>query len=227
VGSREAVSWLVCGAIALVLVGMVAFGGGGSSSRPSSSSTSAPSADPATVVDQAQSGDSAPVERMLSRVFTENDTAQCSRDMTPAFVRQVYGRGGGDPVANCIQSNRNSDTTATAVRIEELAVHGGTAQGTVRVTAGSMAESTATVGLVRDAGRWKLDHLIDLDLNRERLDQMFKQEFLDKGFTEAQADCIVEGIDRNFSDMDFLGLSATGEAQIRAIAIGCVQSASA
>jgi hypothetical protein len=179
------------------------------------------------VVDQAQSGDSAGVERMLSRVFTENDTAQCSRDMTPAFVRQVFGRAGGDPLANCIQSNRDSDAGATAVRIEGLAVDGGTAQGTVRVTAGSLADSAVTVGLVRDAGRWKLDRLVDLDLNRERLDQTFKQEFLDKGATEAQADCIVEGIDRNFSDMDMLGLSATGEAQVRAIAIGCLQSSSA
>jgi hypothetical protein len=229
---RGTVAWAVCAGISLLLVGMVLFGSSGSSSSSSRSSASqTPSSSSVASVDANPANSSDPrlaeVGAALRRISTEDGPGQCTRDMTPAFVSQIYGRTGGDPLTNCIQRNSDSGVETRAVQVYGLSEQGNAAQGSVRVTAGGMAGTTMTVALALDGGHWKLDHLVDLHLNRERLDDIYRRALMSKGLTQAQAQCVVDGIDQNFSDLDMLGFSASGEAKIRAIAAGCVQATSA
>lgn len=188
--SSVSVSGIVCGLIAAVLVGMVLFGGGGGETA------SEKAAVPAS---RAEGEARSTIEWLLTRTFTENDPAQCTEDMTPAFRRWSFGSEDGSDLESCRRDNTTeNDTFAHSIALDNVSLQGDTADAVVRVSGGIGDGSVLTVHLVRDVGNWKLDRVTDVQIDRARFDGAFKANALQKGYTPREADCQVSTLRRTY-----------------------------
>jgi hypothetical protein len=206
VGSREAISWIVCGTIAAVLVGLVLFGGGGADSGGSGGGADA----------------TAEIKQMLTRTMTENDPQQCTHDMTPAFLEQSFGRDEDNTAPeNCREENTDDEPpSARSVAFQSVTVQGSTAEAVVAIEGGNMDGSRVTVRLVSDAGRWKLDRLADLQIDRARVDQAYVREMEESGLSRAEARCVVAELHREFSDAEIERAAVSGEDDLATDQVG-------
>jgi hypothetical protein len=213
VGSREAVSWLVCGAIALVLVGLVLLGGeGGTATNVNGGSSS-----------EDQAGTE--IEGLLTRFFTVNDPAQCTDDVTPALLRQNFP--GPDPLQSCQRVNTDDqDTFTESVQVDDVAVQGPTARASIRLSGGQLDGSKVTVSLIETSGRWQVDRLAVAQLDRAGFDRAVRSQILKGGATPSEADCFVGTLDRNVSDQELSRAILNASARSRLTAgWGCISRA--
>jgi hypothetical protein len=115
--SREGLTWIVCGAIALVLIGLVLFGGGGGSAG--NQSAVSPHATAASAAAE-RPADRSAIEQLLTRTLTQNDPKQCTQDMTPSFLRQSFGSEKGT-LDRCHRANTpQSAAAAKSVAVESI-----------------------------------------------------------------------------------------------------------
>ncbi len=182
-------SWLFTAGIAGFLVWLAFWG------------TSAPNS---------QAGGRQAIEQMIGRTFTENDPAQCTQDMTPALVEQSCHEG-TTSMQRCVEENKTEEEAiADTVTIESVVVNGLTARAVVVAHGGEMAGSQVTVDLVADGGRWKLDHLADVQIDRASFDQNYIRKMQAAGITPSESRCVVRALDREVSDAEIERASSGG-----------------
>jgi hypothetical protein len=210
-GTREVISWAVCGTTAVVLVGFVLLGGKDSSGGGEEAAR-------------------AEIERMLSRTFTETDPAQCTEDATPEFLRQNFGGEGEDPLEECRrESTDDKDTSADSVQIDSVTVDGAIARAVFTASGGGLDGSVVTVEMVHDFDRWKLDRMTDIEIDRPRFDAALREVTVnDEGITAREADCYVAALGRTYDTpaLERLTLQGPeGNTVFRQLALSCLSTA--
>jgi hypothetical protein len=224
VGSRESITWLVCSAIALLLVGLVLFGGGGggtSAVGTGASQTAGGAQVAASSGTAVAAADRPTIEQMLTRGFTENDPKQCTQDMTSSFLRYSFGTEKG-ALDRCRRSNTpQSEPAAKSVVVESVTSASGGATAVIKVTSdNSLDGSVLTLRLVRDRGRWKVDQLADIQIDRTRLDQHVRDQLGAHGYLPAETSCAIAKFDRTVSDQDIERDAVVGGPSTSADVIG-------
>jgi hypothetical protein len=220
VGSREAVSWAICGAIGVVLIGFALFGGGsGRSGHTPGTEVSA---------DQARTE----IGSVISRFFTVADPTECTEDVTPALLRQNFG--GSDPLEICRRVN-TSDAASTSdaglaphsVQVNEVSVRGTTADASVKVAGGYIDGSEVSVDLIEDRGRWKIDHLVVSRLDRGGFDRVVLRSMTREGATPSEAGCVVAREHRAISDQELASklLNASSYGGLSSVGLACLSRA--
>jgi hypothetical protein len=223
---------LVCGAIALMLVGLLLFGGGGDGGNgvvgPAANQTAEGPQVPAASGTAVATADRSAIEQMLTRAFTENDPKQCTQDMTPSFLRYSFGAEKGT-LDRCRRSNTpQSEPSAKSVAVESVTAASGRATATIKVTSdNSLDGSVLTLGLVRDDGRWKVNRLSDIEIDRARLDQHVRDQLGAHGYLPAETSCAIVKFDRTVSDQAIerdtvIGGASTSAGVIGADAASCL-----
>jgi hypothetical protein len=176
-----------------------------------------------------QAGGRPAIEQMLSRTMTENDPAQCTEDMTPALVEQSFGgHEGTTPMQRCVEKNTTEeDAMADSVTIKSVQVNGLTARAVIATHGGSMDGGQVTVDLVAQGGRWKLDHLADIQFDRAKVDRMYLREMQVAGMTPGESRCLVRTFDREFSDAELerAALSGVDNLETEGVGLGCLSRA--
>jgi hypothetical protein len=198
-------SWLITAGIAGVLVWLAFWG---------------------SVSPEPQGGGRPAIKQMIARSFTENDPAQCTEDMTPAFVSQTFG-GHEDtaPMQRCLEQNTTEkEATAKSVTIKSVALNGTTARAVVVAHGGDMDGSEATVDLVLQGGRWKLERLADIQIDRASLDRMYLREMQAAGMSAGESRCLLRAFDREFSDTELerATLSGVDNLENEGVGLGCL-----
>jgi hypothetical protein len=203
VGSREAISWLVCGAIAVVLVGLVLFGGS-SSDRGGSG----PGSDDQTRTE---------IGRLLTSTLTTNDPVQCTQAATPTFLQQGYGSD-GNPVEKC-RHDLSEDKTpdAKSIHVASLSVSGETADATVEVSGGDGDGSVASFHLVHEPAGWKLDRLTAFKIDRTRYDAAQQADLIATGLTPAESRCAIAAIDSRYDTPAIERMTVQGHDAMEAL----------
>jgi hypothetical protein len=99
--------------------------------------------------------DAKQIARVLQRTATSVGKAQCERDFSQRFVREVYGS-----LQQCRAVNAPDPDDAVASRVSVAATHVDAGKATARlsVTRGGGPNVSGRVALVKVAGNWKLDH---------------------------------------------------------------------
>jgi hypothetical protein len=205
--TREVISWAVCGTIAVGLLGFVLLGGGEDSSGGEAEAARAE------------------IAGMLSRTLTESDPAQCTEDFTAQFLRQSFGDD--DELERCIRRNRqDEDPNAERVQVDRVTISGATAQAVIKAIGGGMDGSVITVEVVHDFGRWKLDRMVDLQIDRAKFDRVLEERALENGFSPNETRCYVEAFARAVSDEELERLEISGEEpDFGGIGISCIRKA--
>ena len=197
------ISWAICAAIA----GVIVWFGFWVNTGPASHSAA-----------------EAQIRAMLTRSLTENDPVQCTQDMTPAFRRRQFGDGSANPLAKCRDENTDgTNSLAKEVQFESVSVQGATAHAVIEVSGSSLDGSVLGMDLVLDGSRWKVDRLASIQIDRPRMDGAIEQEASVKGITSAQAPCLVDALDRTYSDAQLeQTLLAGGKPDTGSAAYGCM-----
>jgi hypothetical protein len=229
--SREAISWLVCGAIAVVLVGLLLFGGGGVTSgggEPAAHQTAGSTPVTAPAGTPLGPADRPVVEQMLTRTFTQNDPKQCTQDMTSSFLRHSFGSEKGT-LDRCRRSNTpQSAPSAKSVAVESITATSGGATAVIKASSdNSMDGSVLTLRLVRQSGHWKLDQIVDIQIDRTLLDQHLREQLGAQGYLPSETSCATAKFDRTISDEDIerdaiVGGSSSSSSTVEADAVSCL-----
>jgi hypothetical protein len=190
-------SWLITGGIAVLLLWLAfsSSGGGGQSPAPAGSPTGAfPSAGATQVRDQAS------IEDVVRRTFTQNDPKQCTRDMTPAFLRSSFGSEKGT-LDRCRRGNTSqSETSAKSITIQRVVGRGPNATAVFSASSSNTLDgSVLIVSLVHEGGRWKLDSFDDIQIDRARFDQHLRDDLGARGYLPAETSCAIGKLDRTLS----------------------------
>jgi hypothetical protein len=189
-------SWMICAAIAALLA-LFAYW----------SFASGPEATSGPIVVGTPAGD-APVAgnsgitQMLSRTVTTNDPKQCTIDMTHAFLEQRWGSSKGT-LDRCRRSSTpQSDPMAHSITVQTVTVTGPSAAASFQAHGSYYDGSVFTVRLVHQSGRWKLDALTNVQVDRPGFDQHLKTTLGARGYLPAETTCAIAKFDQTVSDDD-------------------------
>jgi hypothetical protein len=190
-------SWLLTGGIAVLLL-YLAFSSMGGSSRPGATQANSPGAFPSARPPQMAGQGS--IEDVVRRTFTQNDPKQCTRDMTPAFLRSSFGSEKGT-LDRCRRGNTSqSETSAKSITFERVVGRGSNATAVFSASSSNTLDgSVLTVSLVRQRGRWKLDSFDDIQIDRARFDRHLSDDLGARGYLPAETSCAIGKLDRTLS----------------------------
>jgi hypothetical protein len=137
------------------------------------------------------------IETAVIEALTENDPSQCTTIVTQRFVEQSFAEAGPEAIEECREANVDAkSTTAEEVTFDRVTVEGDTAQAVVAVSGGAEDGSILTISLLHEGGRWKLDHLDDIQINRARFDRAQEAAGVKEGLTPQEAQCVVAQLRR-------------------------------
>ena len=187
-------SWLLSGGIAVFLLWLV-FSSAGGGSDPSSTPANSPGAPPPGA--PPQTGDRSAIDDVLNRTFTQNDPSQCTQDVTAAYLHQVFGSEKGAEDRCRRHSTPQSELTARSIAVQSVVGGGSRATAVIRLSSTNTLDgSVQIISLVHQGGRWKLDKLVDVQIDRARFDQQLRNELGARGYLPAETSCAVGKLDR-------------------------------
>ena len=158
------------------------------------------------------SPDRASIESAITRAFTTSDPANCAEVYTQKLMDQTHIGNGAVAEADCREDEADPDTSSEAdsVSISTLALHEATATATVSVVGGALDRSVITVRLVTDQGEWKLDEMLDVDLDRAAFDAAMAARGREEGLSAEEADCAVAQFHREVRMAELERAAVTG-----------------
>jgi hypothetical protein len=133
--------WLILAPLVALLVAC-----GGSSSRGGDDAKSAP-------------GDPAAVTAVIKEAATSTDPAACTRLETQRFVEQDTLVTGKAAVQRCRQEAPNAADNPRTTNVSSVKVEGDRASAQAAFEGGNLDGQKIDLTLVKQQGRWKLDHI--------------------------------------------------------------------
>ena len=163
------------------------------------------------------------IKDVINEAVTTTDTSACTDLVTENFVETTYGEA-DDPQAACEQDVEDSTNDPDSLDFESIEVDGDSATTDVTFNGGENDGRTATIGLVKEGDDWKVDSFeaasSDTATGTEAttrtetsagtdasgspsvsgtvgkaVEQVARQQLEQSGqFTDAQVDCILDGI---------------------------------
>jgi hypothetical protein len=211
------VSWLACAAIAALLVWFAIWsggGGGGSQSPPAATGQPPAPGQPAAVTPVA---DQASLVEMLRRTSTQNDPKQCTNDLTHAFLMHRFGPGKG-ALDRCRRANTpQAAKAADSIAVESVTATGSSAIAVIRMAGGYSDGSVVTYRVVNQGGRWKLDRLSDIQIDRAAYDLYVKNQLGASGYLPSETTCAMTKFDQTVTDADIERSEIVGDYSTVAI----------
>jgi hypothetical protein len=217
-------SWLVTGGVAVLLL-WLAFSLSSSGGQAGGPTANSPGAFPAAPSGQAS--DRSSIEDVVRRTWTENDPQQCTRDLTPAYLRSMFGSQKGT-LDRCRRRNTpQSERSANSITIHSVVGRGSSATVVFSASSSNTLDgSVATVSLVRQGGRWKLDSFDDIQIDRARFDQHLRDDLGARGYLPTETSCAVAKLDGTVSskqiEQNVLNQDSSYE-YILSSAVSCLQ----
>lgn len=216
-------SWFVSAGIAAILV-WLAFSLNSGTGHPGATPASTPGAPPPAGATHL--ADRSSIDDLLNRAFTQNDPSQCTQDMTRAFVRQFFGLEKGT-VDRCRRANTpQSEASAKSIAVQSVSGSGSSATAVIRASsANTLDGSVMTLNMARTGGRWKLDHLVDIRIDRGRFDQHLRDQLGARGYLPTETSCAIGKLDRTVSDDQIERNTVIGDSSyeyIQAAAVSCL-----
>ena len=148
-------------------------------------------------------GDEADVRRLVTLALTTDRAADCSRFYTPAFQAQLKRKPGPEAMAEC-REEADGEADGTRAHIKSLSPVAGGYQVAASASGGEMGPVSFVVTVISAHGGWKIDHLVSVDFNMNRLGELMVDHFLEKGWSPAEAQCMGDKIaamdEDDFSD---------------------------
>jgi hypothetical protein len=219
-------SWLITGGIAIFLVWLafsLTSGGSQPSATPATPANSPGAPPPAGAAPVA---DRSAIDDLLTRTFTQNDPSQCTRDLTRAYLRQNFGSEKGT-LDRCRRRNTpQSPKGAKSIEVQSVSGGGSSATAVLRLTSDNTLDgSTMTLSLAHEDGRWKLNKLLDVQIDRARFDQHLRDELGSHGYLPAETSCAVSKLDRTVSDAEIESDVITASSSyeyVQSAAVSCL-----
>lgn len=138
------------------------------------------------------------VRAAIRTALTSTSPAACTRSYTRGFLDQgSFGlRPLADDYARFCRANIDA-LAARAVAVSDVSVDGARARARFTADGGAYAVRAATVELRKDGGRWRLDRLTALTLDRARFArQQARATRLADGVSRRQSQCVIRRLGR-------------------------------
>jgi hypothetical protein len=157
---------------------------------PAGGGDPSPAAAPAPAVQAAPAttpGESA-VRRLVNTSFTTDRASDCTRLYTQAFLEQLSGKTGADAVEKC-RDDSDGDPDADSVVFNEVTPAEGGFRVAVTLAGGDMDGTSFDFTAIR-RGNWKIDRLLGVDLDMNRLAAEAAEEAREEGASAEDAACL-------------------------------------
>jgi hypothetical protein len=105
------------------------------------------------------SGESGAVAAAIKRASATTDPADCTRLETQRFLDQAELANGQAAVKSCRDDARDGSGNPRATNVSNVTVAGGTAHARAAFQGGDLDGQVLNLRLVKQDGRWKLDHM--------------------------------------------------------------------
>jgi hypothetical protein len=222
------VPWLACAAIAAVLIWFAVWSGGGGGDPQSGATPAAQPAPAGQPASAAPVADQSSLVDMLRRTSTENDPKQCTNDLTHAFLVQRFGSSKGT-LDRCRRANTpQAERSADSITVEGLTATGSSTIAVIRLAGGYSDGAVLTYRVVNQGGRWKLDRLSDIQIDRAAYDLRVKNELGAQGYLPSETTCAMAKFDQTVSDADIERSAILGDyssISVGGLAASCLSRA--
>jgi hypothetical protein len=185
------------GAVALVVIAILLLLDPFGSDPEGTPAGAAPAAPAPPTASGTPSADSSSIQEDLVRqtvttFVTHSDPADCKFTYTQRFVDRMFEGSGAEAVARCQYSSAdNDDQDGDQAVIEQVSIDSGRATVVTGTTGGLFDGTVHTLRLVRDAGRWKVDSVSAIKVDRGRWDSASHNSWIANGFSAEEADCVL------------------------------------
>lgn len=146
------------------------------------------------------SGDSSADEKAITDAIVSSGTtdtpSECTELETQRFLEQVQSEKGAAAIAACKEPDDNS---ADAIDVSGVQVDGDKATADSTITGGAFDGQTLRISLVKEEGKWKLDHLDAFKaFDKAKLVAAFSANFAQGSgsVTPQQGQCITAELDK-------------------------------
>jgi hypothetical protein len=135
------------------------------------------------------------------------DPSDCTELETERLVMQGEEGTYEEALAECREEEADEDDAlGPTLDVSEIEVDGDEAHATANAPDGRMSMFTFRLDLVRESGRWKIDYISGVEIDRPAFDALMAQRADDSRWTAAELDCILshhravptEEIERSF-----------------------------
>ena len=147
---------------------------------------------PAAQAPAASSGEAA-VRAVVTEAMTTDRASDCTRLYTQAFLQQMSGKVGSAAVADC-RENSDGEADSEQISFRRVDPAGGDYRVAISMVGGDMAGSTAGLIVTRSEGPWKIDQLLDIDVDISELAAAAADKAEEEGATPAEASCFEEKV---------------------------------
>ena len=131
------------------------------------------------------------VRNVVTRSMTSDAEADCTRFHTQTLLEQITGEVGPEAVAKC-RAESDGVPPAAAVTFQSVEQQGPGYRVRFSIKGGEMGRTAFSLNVARSGGTWKLDRLLDIELDLRSQIPPARDLFAREGFTPADADCFVE-----------------------------------
>jgi hypothetical protein len=153
--------------------------------------------------DSTGSKDEQAVRAVVKEGMTTTDPDACARLLTRTFLEQTTLETGVAAIRSC---RKDAGTAAsTSLSIDRVTVSGARAAADIRPKGGSLPFKTATLGLRKMAGSWKIDRLKGGTLDRAALARVMHDQLTapPDALPVKTVDCAVQDL-RNTADSEII-----------------------
>jgi len=165
------------------------------------------------------------VTRVVRLSLLTNTPRVCTTYETVALLEQVEGEVGAQAVRKCLHEAGQDDSGAKDLRFYDLSISGDRAVVTAEMIGGFYAGSRFTLEVLRTATGWKVDHVLDLKLNRDGFDRAMRAAVIRDGAGRDFADCYVRTLRQQVSthELELAVMQGRGQEVGRSEALGCAR----
>jgi ribosome-binding factor A len=120
------------------------------------------------------------------------DPSDCTERETERMVMQGETGSYEDALAECQEEEvKNETDPGPTVNVTGIEVDGDVAHATVTMPDGEASMFTMSVDLAREDGRWKLDYVPAVEIDRAPFDAMMAEEMADSEYSAVERECIL------------------------------------
>ena len=151
--------------------------------------TTATTANPAVA-----SGEEQVVRDVVQEAMTTTDPSSCTELVTRALLEQTTGRRGAAAIKIC--RDDADHPAATSLKIDAVRVSGPRAAADIRPSGGGLPFKSATIGLRKSGGKWKVSRLKSGVLDRDAFFRVVRRQLAEPpdAVPEAIASCAAKDL---------------------------------
>ena len=183
----------------------------------------APAAPPAAA---ANSGAETAVRQLIEAAMTTDNASDCTVLYTQGFLEHIAGEVGAEAVDDC-RDNSDGDADSDSVRFRDVSAAAGGYRVAVTLVGGELGGTSFTLAVARE-GSWKIDRLLDADVDMAKVAAAAAGEARENGANDADAQClesrVAAGDERAYERAILEGRSEEYAEEIFSSTVGCLSA---